>query len=166
MMTEEQKQKAQQAQERFWNFPGVRKEFSYWVKTLGQKQGAGVFWGLQETQDIARECFRGKLLTTADIEERHALALQWNALLDEDVELFWEAWHFESVATNRWVQEPMDGYGIFPRASKKYGKRKDGGVTLKGADASELPATKKAVERYQAQQKVLAAKFGPEGIPF
>jgi hypothetical protein len=166
MMTEAQKEKAQQAQEQFWNSPGVRKEFSFWVKAYGPKLGSGVFWGLQETQDIARECFRGKKLTPEELEERHALALKWNALRDEDEDLFWEAYHYEAVATNRWVQEPQDGYGIFPRASKKYGKRKDGGFLLKGADESECPATKKAIENYHTQQKALAAKLGADAIPF
>ena len=165
MMTQAQKDKAAEAQERFWNTPGVRREYSYWVKAYGPKQGAGVFWGLQQTLDIKREVFKGKPLTQEDIDQAHEQALRWNALWDEDEALFWEVWNYESCITNRWVPEQDVHLELHPRAGNRYGKKKGGGVGPWNGEES-MSATNRAVKRYQDQQREFYRTHGADAIPF
>jgi len=151
-MTEAQKEALQEKAAAFWGAPGVRSELSYWVKLYGNKQGAGVFWGLQETLDLMREHYKGKPLTPADIAGRHEQALKWNALMDEDIEAFWEQYHYEACVTNQWVQEAKDFLGLHPRAGDRYGKAKRGAVLVEGT-VSATPVTDEAVKRYAEMQK-------------
>jgi hypothetical protein len=163
-MTEQQKQDLQEKAAAFWNAAGVRAELSHWVKLYGNKQGASVFWGLQQTLDLMREHYKGKPLTRADIDGRHTQALRWNALMDEDIEAFWKQYHYEACVTNQWVQEAKDFLGLHSRAGDRYGKCKTGAVLVDGGVPNATPATDQAEKRYVEQVK--KQKVDLNGFPF
>jgi hypothetical protein len=154
-MTEAQKEQQKANADAFWNAKGVRAELSHWIKLFGPKVGPSFFWGMQETQDLLRLHYKRKPLTAAQLEARHELALEWNAMMDDDIAAFWERYQYEAAVTNSWVQETTEGYTVFPRASCKYGKQK--GAVESATENSGTPLTQQMLERYRKNLPKLAS---------